>query len=265
METSTKTCSKCGEEKNLSNFPKDKTKRDGCRANCKECDKVRYKLRAKVEIPLNPSSDFTKRGISLYQNLGRLNNDDIQFLKKTNISQEMLKMDNDLKNPPTNVFKILDVLLQGESTVVNISILKSKLSIFLMQEKNMFNVDFTIFIDDLFDMNRLLVVSLPETIMLSNDEINNFVQSFIKTQKDKFSSVNIILDDVDISPFVKEIPHLIQDFLLTAGHNVNRETVSIYVHNFDNFTFSWSEKHSISKDILDTLKEKIIGFMIELL
>jgi len=39
----TKVCSKCGVEKNVEGFSKDKTRRDGFYLNCKECEKIRFK------------------------------------------------------------------------------------------------------------------------------------------------------------------------------------------------------------------------------
>ena len=39
----TKKCSKCGEVKLLSDFPRDRHKKDGLRASCKACNKLRHK------------------------------------------------------------------------------------------------------------------------------------------------------------------------------------------------------------------------------
>lgn len=43
-ETLTKTCTKCKEEKPVSEFSKQKDKKDGLRCNCKECIKNSYKI-----------------------------------------------------------------------------------------------------------------------------------------------------------------------------------------------------------------------------
>jgi hypothetical protein len=44
LETSkTKQCSKCKEVKLLNDFPRDRHKRDGLRASCKDCNKLRHK------------------------------------------------------------------------------------------------------------------------------------------------------------------------------------------------------------------------------
>jgi hypothetical protein len=44
LETSkTKQCSKCKEVKLLNDFPRDRRKRDGLRASCKDCNKLRHK------------------------------------------------------------------------------------------------------------------------------------------------------------------------------------------------------------------------------
>jgi len=40
----TKICSKCKEEKNICEFSKDKTRKDGYYLNCKQCEKIRLKL-----------------------------------------------------------------------------------------------------------------------------------------------------------------------------------------------------------------------------
>ena len=40
----TKICSKCKEEKNICDFSKDKTRKDGYYLNCKQCEKIRLKL-----------------------------------------------------------------------------------------------------------------------------------------------------------------------------------------------------------------------------
>lgn len=46
----TKICSKCGEEKILTEYPKDKTKKDGYRPNCKVCNRKYFKTK-RLENP----------------------------------------------------------------------------------------------------------------------------------------------------------------------------------------------------------------------
>ena len=46
----TKICSKCGEEKVVSEFSKDKSKKDGHRPNCKVCNRKYFKMK-RLENP----------------------------------------------------------------------------------------------------------------------------------------------------------------------------------------------------------------------
>jgi hypothetical protein len=62
-----KVCSKCGVEKDLSKFSKDKRRKDGYRYGCKECDSKSVKKYRKTNVEqINKKKFYRKSKISTW-------------------------------------------------------------------------------------------------------------------------------------------------------------------------------------------------------
>jgi hypothetical protein len=158
MESVSKTCSKCGEDKPFSEFPRNKSSKDGYHANCKTCrqagDKQRYQLKKAPEI--QREVQWQNEINVLISQLGAASFEEAQHLCEEILKKKLLLSSKNFVEIP-NAESIGDMVV-------------SKLQAYLaMHQKGIFGPDAFV-----VDTNG---VKLPNGITLREDERSQFRNS----------------------------------------------------------------------------------------
>jgi hypothetical protein len=280
MEDQTKICYKCGEEKYFSDFPVDKSKKDGRKGECKDCRNAHLRfLRegkktslipsapAKLTFsPIPESEKFRKDSIEFFtKSFGKTDDLNMEFVLK--LSENAIKFHEELIYPPTNKFKVLDSKISGGGSFeINSSIIISKLSIFLIQKRNKI-IDVSgikIIIDPKYDITGALIITLPDNILLSYREIEEFLISLtVKNIEKKKHQVEVKIEDVNLRPFVFDFPNVVHDFLLKkCGYDVDFLYIKLVIRNIDSIIVEWPDEYSISESSIDLLQKNIFDYVL---
>ena len=178
----TKECYKCGENKLVEDFPIDKSKKDGRRNECKICrsEYVKNLNSHKKDLVEDNSKIVQNKEIEEMQE--ELNN----ILRNSYYDEEVVKVfckkigeiHNKIHFPPTNIFKIYELkIMKSSDFTSNIETIKYRLSLFLAMKRKKIAVDIEIVKGRKYQLNSELIVTLPQDILLSNEEVNEFRDS----------------------------------------------------------------------------------------
>lgn len=194
MESS-KICSQCGENKSCSEFPADKSRRDGLRSECKGCRSSSRKKVKELETEDVPKNfkfneillELTKINSKFREISNAINSPvfgDMDMSSRIHaICAENYSKCKDLEDeyqnilhPPKSEF-ILDsseLLVPFDTMNPNafIAILQSQLQMFVVLQKNDTDVSVSIVC-----IGGVYTITLPQKIKLSNNEFTDFMRS----------------------------------------------------------------------------------------
>jgi hypothetical protein len=264
----TKTCYKCGEEKTIEEFPLDKAKKDGCKNECKNCHNTYLQSSRNSKKTTSDSHNnkittiSNNKSISEAESFQKIKKLDMEFV--SSILEKAIKYHEEAIYPPTNKFSICDSSIDEGSFKVNLSIIISKIIKFLIRRHdkiiNALNIKITK--DPKYNKNRALIVTLPEDILLSHREIEEFTDSLVGIEK-KQCIVDIKIEDVDLRMFSFDFSNVIRNFLSKeCGHNVDPYSINFSIMNIYHLVFKWPEEYSIPESSIDLLQKNIFDYIL---
>jgi len=274
MNDQIKICRKCGEEKSLTEFPSDKSKKDGRRNDCKDCFNAYIKglravKKATVKIPEKDQRNITKDENNTTLDKEIVKELDI-FLKENNnsgrpetdplksIREKITNIRDKSKFKPTNEIYIIEAIIDGCSdTRANMEIIKSKLSLFLAIRRKKINVDIEVVKDRQYETNPTLIATLPSDIILSYEEVIDFKKSLMKPKEKKLNSFEIKIEDVNTLGRTGKIINLVEEFLSKEFSSGAKNLCFKYLHEEKTISVDWLEEYSIEHKKMTELKDII--------
>jgi uncharacterized Zn finger protein (UPF0148 family) len=175
---SSKSCSKCGEEKPLLDFARNKSKKDGYETFCKVCDRnraMKYRKEVKKKAEEDPLQKLRDELKTLGIEISNMDLDDEVWRKKYDRVKEIRAS---LKNQPVDKF-LMDPIEFGEKSSIADSIIASLLPLFISQKFYKI-VSPTEFSCEFNDEKTEILVCLPKEIKFSRDQIVEFRQFVLK-------------------------------------------------------------------------------------
>jgi hypothetical protein len=280
MQQTYKTCSNCGEEKSLGDFPNDSSKDDGHRGDCKICynarvrnnraqkknDNFKEKTTPKKHAEKDDDEKFLDQAFQICKKIrdGTLNESDHLFLKS--FEQQAIKVANKRKYPPTNVLRILDIFIPGQDIPNKTSILKSKLNIFLATNRQLPGIIATVVKDDHYNKTSILVAILPEEIKLTYEEIEKFTDDlYNKVEPEKKSKINIKNTDLQISAISSGISHTVQKSLENCGELVEMSSIYTREITLHEIEISWPERHGVPISNIKIIDRDVLEYIVSVL
>jgi len=268
MEEQIKICNNCGEEKSFDDFPNDKYRRDGKKSKCKECHNAHVRsLRGGKKSPVSLVSEgdeFEKKLIEFVKTYKNFSKFDTEFVSK--IPENMEKFYEEARYPPTNEIEICGSSISGGGSFdVNVSIILSKLSLFLVQKRSLLmNIsEIKTLKHAKYAKNNVIVIILPKNILLSHKEIEEFTDSLVIAQIDKKNFVNINVEDVDLMPFLADFPSIIRNFLLKeCGYEIDKSSISLKIVDNENVIAKWPKRGAIDSREVETLQKNMLSHII---
>lgn len=282
MSEKSKICNQCGEDKEFCDFPGDTSKRDGCRSTCKLCyntsrrknktKKEKYGLDDVENKPLSSEIDILSKDFkdihneifnkSLTPQMAKKNQEIIRDLwkKLENIAEK-------LSNPPTNEFTICECMLKSRSdTRNNIFNIRSSLCLFLVQKKGLFNMDGNIIIkkNEKYTRDRLLDIILPENILLTIEEIDEFLNIMYTTEDNEqnISEFTVNVEGSKECARIYELCEIIIKFSLDGGYILTEKDVTYSYYN-DTWTFILPDNIKFSSADIKKLESEISKYMVD--
>jgi hypothetical protein len=285
MEESRKACFKCGIEKPLKKFPGDNSKKNGHKGTCKKCynahsknkraqrknENVGEKSLAKKDIKENvkkPGKKFLDQLLQIHEKIktGTLDEQDDPFLDR--VADRGRKVSRKISHPPTNILKIAESRVFGPTTAENrISKIQSDLSLFLMQKKGISNIRILVCKDRDFLSNSLFIAKLPKEILLTDEEVQEFLANLRGEYEDK--SISCIrfkfMKDTKLEPFWGGLLRVTKKFLKRQGCQLSENEFNMHGNNKYVVTISWAKIHSITIKDLEILRTELVGYMISMM
>jgi hypothetical protein len=271
---SKKICHKCGEEKTLSEFPSDKSKKGGRKNDCRDCFNayIRGLRTTKKTAAKTPEKD--QQNPVEDKNNATLNEEIVKeldiFLKKID-SSEYLETDflkdfskkisyirGKHKFKPTNEIHIIEAIIDGRSdTRTNIEIIKLKLSLFLAIRRKRLDVDIEVVESYDYETDPMLIVKLPSDVILSYDEVIDFKKSLMKPKEKKLNSFEIKIEDANMLNRVGKIMNLTGKFLQEKFLRNIEKINCDYSYKENKVVISWLDEYSIEHKKMTELKDII--------
>jgi hypothetical protein len=164
-----KTCSRCGIEKLRSDFSRDRRNKSGYANFCKECDKLRSrKTREHTKFKDEPAKIWTKEYVDLHlqiQDPSKCNNTEFE-----EILRKMRDLRNKINDVETSIFDV-ELSMFGDQMSIAETIIRSKLQLFLIQNKEFFATN------DHISMHRSetkISIRIPNEVGFSQKTIEEF-------------------------------------------------------------------------------------------
>jgi hypothetical protein len=267
---SIKTCHRCGKNRKFSEFYRDKTKKDGYRACCKKCYSKQKDSTQNKEI-LKENDPYQLRLDELYREFLEFYNsakklEDMNEDSLEDFGSRCLNAYREIKYAPTNIFELCEFNIPGSDRYSKIVVIKSKLSLFLMQKKGIMNAEINVKAGHKNKINGELTIKIESSgAKLTHGEIEDF-RDIVRgiTKEIEISEILIKEEGVNIFQLTHSLVVIVIDFLrIDCGNTIKKSSLIIsYGDGDDSMKIIWPKEYAISPSELEKLYEKITDFIV---
>jgi hypothetical protein len=171
-----KTCTRCGIEKPRSDFPRDRRNKNGLAAACKVCEHSRLKkAREHAKFKDEPVKIWTRECNELCEQIKMPNK--LPPTEFNGILRKIHDLYNKINDVETSIFDV-ELSIFGDQMSIAETIIRSKLQLFLIQNKEFFATN------DHISMHRSdtkISVRIPDEVSFSQKTIEEFKSTLFES------------------------------------------------------------------------------------
>jgi len=268
MSGISKLCNACGIDKNLDEFYTDSTKRDGRKNICKECGRLKFRVRRKT---INTPEDV---GSLSFAKIRELIFDITEIpIRKTCLSQRDADKISDICKQIINISSgsnefLIDEFLIDENVMKhkgdqknNIAVITSKIKLFLAIKKQLFDVSVSVEKHICKERSKLLLVTLPQGVFLNKEELEEFYNDVLIPNEQLFTECIVGGEGSGCIPMY-EVIQTVSNFLKGQGLALNKKKLLASCDD-DTWTFTLPQECALPKKEMKDLEDEISRFFLD--